>query len=407
MPFLRKYNTLLVTGTTAIRIPIIKRAVVDFAVGADWTPAAGDVKIFVDGAAVANVTNLPTAIASGNTAQWEFVLTAAELSCKQALVMIADAATKAVEDQSFIVETYGNASAMYQADLSLPNLPANVTQLLGTAWLTPGVAGTPDVNAKQLGAAPVTATTSVTFSANSTVASTTNITAGTMTTTTNLTNLPTIPANWLTAAGTATDFGAKLATAIWGDTTAGDFTVLASIGKSVMNGVALGTGLTINAYTGNTVQTGDSFARIGAAGAGLTNIGTIATCTNLTNAPTAGDLTATMKTSVTTAATAATPIAASVTGAVGSVTAGVTVTTNSDKTGYALSATGSAALTEAYAADGAAPTLNQMLFQIWSALSEFSISGTTITAKKLDGLTTAMTFTIDSATVPTSRTRAT
>lgn len=53
-----------------------------------------------------------------------------------------------------------------------------------------------------------------------------------------------------------------------------------------------------------------------------TNItaGTITTVTNLTNSPTAGDLTATMKTSVTTAATAATPIAASVTGAVGSVT---------------------------------------------------------------------------------------
>ena len=31
-------------------------------------------------------------------------------------------------------------------------LPANVTQLLGTAWLAPGVAGTPDVNAKLLGA---------------------------------------------------------------------------------------------------------------------------------------------------------------------------------------------------------------------------------------------------------------
>lgn len=77
-----------------------------------------------------------------------------------------------------------------------------------------------------------------------------------------------------------------------------------------------------------------------------TNItaGVITTVTNLTNAPTAGDLTATMKTSVTTAATAATPTAAavtgavgSVTGAVGSVTAGVTVATNNDKTGYGLS----------------------------------------------------------------------
>lgn len=50
-----------------------------------------------------------------------------------------------------------------------------------------------------------------------------------------------------------------------------------------------------------------------------TNItaGTITTVTNLTNAPTNGDLTATMKTSVTTAATAATPTAAAVTGNVG------------------------------------------------------------------------------------------
>lgn len=39
----------------------------------------------------------------------------------------------------------------------------------------------------------------------STVASTTNITAGTITTVTNLTNLPTIPNNWLTAAGLASD----------------------------------------------------------------------------------------------------------------------------------------------------------------------------------------------------------
>jgi hypothetical protein len=56
-----------------------------------------------------------------------------------------------------------------------------------------------------------------------------------------------------------------------------------------------------------------------------TNItaGTITTVTNLTNAPTAGDLTATMKTSVTTAATAATPTAAAVTGAVGSVTGNI------------------------------------------------------------------------------------
>lgn len=62
-------------------------------------------------------------------------------------------------------------------------------------------------------------------------------------------------------------------TSIWTDTTASDFTAALSIGKSIMNGVSLGTGLTVarctltdtlTTYTGNTVQTGDAFARLGA-----------------------------------------------------------------------------------------------------------------------------------------------
>jgi len=65
------------------------------------------------------------------------------------------------------------------------------------------------------------------------------------------------------------------------------------------------------------------------------------------------------------------------------------------------------ALTESYATDGATATLSQLLYMILSAVGEFSISGTTITCKKLDGSTTAMTFTLDDGTNPTSRTRAT
>lgn len=65
------------------------------------------------------------------------------------------------------------------------------------------------------------------------------------------------------------------------------------------------------------------------------------------------------------------------------------------------------ALTEAYAADGAAFTAAQALYEICQLVSEFSISGTTITVKKRDGSTTAMTFTLDDATSPTARTRAT
>jgi hypothetical protein len=102
----------------------------------------------------------------------------------------------------------------------------------------------------------------------------------------------------------------------------------------------------------------------------------------------------------------------SVVGAVGSVTAGVTVTTNSDKTGYSLSNGGVDALftrqlTESYAADGAAPTVAQALMLIQQMLGDFAITGTTLTVKRVDGSTSAATFTLNDGTTPTSITRAT
>ena len=64
-------------------------------------------------------------------------------------------------------------------------------------------------------------------------------------------------------------------------------------------------------------------------------------------------------------------------------------------------------MTEAYATVTGAMTLAQALHMIWSAVANFSISGTTITTLGLDHSTSKMTFTLDSSTVPTSRTRAT
>lgn len=64
-------------------------------------------------------------------------------------------------------------------------------------------------------------------------------------------------------------------------------------------------------------------------------------------------------------------------------------------------------MTEAYAADGTAPTLAQAMFQTMQFLHESSVSGTTVTIKGLDGSTSKMTFTLDDATTPTSITRAT
>ena len=64
------------------------------------------------------------------------------------------------------------------------------------------------------------------------------------------------------------------------------------------------------------------------------------------------------------------------------------------------------ALAESYASDGSTGTGAQLLYQIQQALTEFAISSTTLTVKKLDGSTTASTYTLDDASAPTSRTRA-
>ena len=71
-----------------------------------------------------------------------------------------------------------------------------------------------------------------------------------------------------------------------------------------------------------------------------------------------------------------------------------------------LDATWTTAQTESYASDGAAATPAQLLYMIYCTVGEFSITDTTITGKKVDGSTTAMTWTINSASSPTSRTRA-
>jgi hypothetical protein len=64
-------------------------------------------------------------------------------------------------------------------------------------------------------------------------------------------------------------------------------------------------------------------------------------------------------------------------------------------------------MTESYAADGTAPTLAQAIFLSMQNLQDFSFAGTTQTVRRIDGTTTAATYTLDDATAPTSKTRAT
>jgi hypothetical protein len=63
-------------------------------------------------------------------------------------------------------------------------------------------------------------------------------------------------------------------------------------------------------------------------------------------------------------------------------------------------------MTESYRAAGVAPTLAQAAFELVAHMGDSAISGTTKTLRKIDG-TTAKTFTLDSATVPTSITETT
>lgn len=90
-----------------VHIPIPKRASSgDYAVGADWIPAAGDVKISKDGGVAANIGTLPTALTMGQVALWVFTFTAAEMQAEQVTVTVGDTAAKAVEDTAFVIQTH-------------------------------------------------------------------------------------------------------------------------------------------------------------------------------------------------------------------------------------------------------------------------------------------------------------
>lgn len=64
-------------------------------------------------------------------------------------------------------------------------------------------------------------------------------------------------------------------------------------------------------------------------------------------------------------------------------------------------------LADSVPADGSLPTVRQAIYMILQFLLERSVSGTTLTVKKVDGSTSLMTFTLNDATSPTSITRAT
>lgn len=182
----------------------------------------------------------------------------------------------------------------------------------------------------------------------------------------------------LTAFSFAVDVSAAAVTLIWDKATSA-LTTVGSIGKLLVDNLnaaitsrsshtaadvwasatrTLTAATNITSTGGTTVpQTGDSFARLGAAGAGLTAVPWNASW----------DV----------------EVESEVLDALNTI------------------------LADSVPADGTLPTARQALYMTWQFLAERSVSGTTLTIRKADGSTALMTFTLSDATSPTSITRAT
>lgn len=217
-----------------------------------------------------------------------------------------------------------------EAGLDWANIgsPTTSVALTGTT-----IATTQKVDVDTIKTNPVVNAGTITFPTTATLASTTNITAGTVTTATNLTNAPTAgdftatmktSLNNATPAVTVSDktgfsLSAAGVQAIW-DALTSALTTVGSIGKLLVTNIDAAISGRMATYTQPTGFLAATFPSGTVANTTNITAGTITTATNLTNAPTAGDFTATMKTSIGTAVAAS--AVASVTGNVGGNVAG-------------------------------------------------------------------------------------
>lgn len=264
------------------------------------------------------------------------------------------------------------------AEFEIGPPPVNVTQLLGTAWLTPGTAGTPDVNVKLISDDATAANNAESFFDGTGYAGTNNV----IPTVTTLTNLPAITSNWLTAAGIATDAGTEIAAAVW-NSAMSSYQSAGSMGLAVNELDTIYT----NAYDGVTARV---LANVTHANGTLYST---AVTTPLANLATAVD-------ALPTNAELATALAA----ADDAVLAAIAALNNLSSAGAASAVTTAltTALTEGYRGTGATGSVRDLLYEVIAHLGESSISSTTKTLKKIDGSTTAKTYSLNDATTPTA-----
>jgi hypothetical protein len=106
--------------------------------GTDFLPSgvpifvSGDVQVRKDNGSFSNTVTLPTHVDKGI---YDVTLASGEMAAAKIIVILVDqSSTKEFEDQAFVVETYGNASAEHQFDLDsdvvvvgdVNSAPANV-----------------------------------------------------------------------------------------------------------------------------------------------------------------------------------------------------------------------------------------------------------------------------------------
>jgi hypothetical protein len=322
----------------------------------------------------------------------------------------------------------------------------DVTHLLGTAWLAPGTAGTPDVNVKLWNALTTVAlpliptvvgrtldvsaggeagidwanigtptsvvnlsatnidvdqiVASVSGAAGSVTGAVGSIAAGGIAAASfaaGAIDAAAIAANAIGASELATDAVNEIADAVW-EELASDHVAVGSLGQRLAiiraNTAQAGAGSTITldaaASAVDNFYNNNLLFITGGLGAGQGRF-----ITDYTGATKVADVSAWVTNPDATSVFVIVPFG-SIPGAT-APTAAEVATAVVEKT-----------LTEGYAADGAAPTLQQALIMNQQMLMEMSISGTTLTIKKLDGSTTAMTFTLTlgSDNLPTAITRA-
>ena len=264
------------------------------------TLAAGDFKVSIDGGAFANLATLPTN--TPGTYAVKFSLSAAEMTGDNILVVASDAAGAEWCDQCWNIQT----SPRGIADLAYPATSGRS--------MVVDAAGLVDSNVVKLGpSGSGTAQTARDVGGNVDVATSTRLASASYTTP------PTT---------------AQIATGVWQDTTAGDFTVASSIGKSLYttgNAPGAASGLALVGSNMGTVSsvTGSVGSVTGAVGSVTGNVGgnvvgSVASVTGNVGGNVVGSV-----------ASVTGNVGGNVVGSVASVTAAVAITSNV-KTNQAL-----------------------------------------------------------------------